>query len=233
LTGSPGSGDEALPRTEEEFLRLCDLLSEKADAQTEDAPKPMPEHPTYDGPSDPGHFTPSRELEALYEEREQAKRRVGNARRDGSSKIYIEYVESELEKVEQEIAPIEEWERREKQEYEKRLREYREARKPYQRRLELWEAEAEKREKSRVAEAKQAEAVERMYRRVESVFKDRRVSADTQSPDSVPFEILPPGEWTDDHIRRYYQEVWRRAVSTGSSFRNASTKCSPSPGSAG
>src|SRR5215207_3170079 len=136
VTGSSGgSADEAFPRTQEEFMRHCDLVSEKAEALKEDSPKPLPTRPTYEGPPYPGDLcTPSDELYELYKERGRAE---------------------------------------EQEEYYERLRAYREARKLYTRQLELWLTEAKKRE----AEARRAETVESMYRRVESVFKQQRVSA--------------------------------------------------------
>ena len=143
VTGSPGSGDEAFPRTEEEFLRLCDLLSEKAEALKEDSPKPLPTRPTYKGPPCPGD---------LYKERGRSE---------------------------------------EQEEYDERFRAYREARKLYTRQLELWLTEAKKRE----VEAMRAETVESMYRRVESVFKQQRVSADTQPSDSVPLPVEERRPW--------------------------------------
>jgi len=143
VTAFPGSADEAFPRTEEEFLRLCDLLSEKAQALKEDSPNPLPTRPTYEGPPYPGDLcTPSDELYELYKER-------------GRAEEQEEY-------------------------YDERLRAYREARKLYTRQLELWLTEAKKRE----VEARRAETVESMYRSVENVFKQQRVSADTQPPDS-------------------------------------------------
>src|SRR5215207_2527427 len=142
VTGSPGgSADEAFPRTEEEFLRFCDLLREKAEALKEDSPKPVGTRPTYEGPVYPGDsFTPSDELYEVYKERGRAE---------------------------------------EQEEYDERLRAYREARKLYTRQLALWLTEVMRRE----AEARRAETVESMYRRVESVFKQQRDSSDTQPPD--------------------------------------------------
>ena len=75
VTGSPGggSGDKAFPRTQEEFMRHCDLLSEKAQALKEDSPNPLPTRPTYEGPPYPGDLcTPSDELYELYKERGRA-----------------------------------------------------------------------------------------------------------------------------------------------------------------
>ena len=74
VTGSPGGfADEAFPRTQEEFMRHCDLLSEKAQALKEDSPNPLPTRPTYEGPPYPGDLcTPSDELNELYKERGRA-----------------------------------------------------------------------------------------------------------------------------------------------------------------
>ena len=144
VTGSPGGfADEAFPRTQEEFMRHCDLLSEKAQALKEDSPKPLPTRPTYEGPPYPGD---------LYKERGRAE---------------------------------------EQEEYDERFRAYREARKLYTRQLELWLTQAKKRE----VETRGAETVESMYRRVESVFKQQRVSADTQPSDSVPLPVEERRPW--------------------------------------
>src|SRR5215217_1623547 len=146
VTGSPGGGsaDKAFPRTQEEFMRLCELLSEKAQALKEDSPNPLPTRPTYEGPPCPAD---------LYKERGRAE---------------------------------------EQEEYDERLRAYREARKLYTRQLELWLTKAKKRE----VEARRAETVESMYKRVESVFKQQRVfSADTQPSDSVPLPVEERRPW--------------------------------------
>ena len=124
----------------------------------------------------------------------------------GESEIYLDYIKDELEKVERKITPTE---RREEQEHEKCLREYREAHEPYIRRVRLWEAEVEKVEKQREAEANRDEAVRRTYRKVKRAFEGTRVSGPRRIG-TLPFEIAPPGERTNDHVYAYYREVLRR-----------------------
>jgi hypothetical protein len=206
LQAASASDDEDLPSSQEELVTLCDLLSVKAEQLKGDTT--MPERPTYDGPLDPGYFlTPSDELRSLYNKRERFQRNVENAYRDGASDIFIEYVENELEKVEQEVAPIE---RREEEEHDKRVAEYREAHEPYLRRFRLWRAEVEKVEKRREAEAKRDAAVQRAYRKVERAFDPKRASG-SRRMSILPWEIAAPGERTDDRaVYRYYREVVSR-----------------------
>ena len=203
--------NEELPRSQEELLGLCDMLKAKSDVLKDDAP--MPERPTYAGPAHPGwSFTPSDELDALYRKRREAQDRVDYATQHGESKIFIEYIEDELEKVEREITPIE---RRADQEHADRLREYQEAHEPYMRRIRLWRAEVEKVEKQREAEAKRDEAVQRAYRKVKRAFDPKRASG-PKSMGTLPFELAAPGERTDDRaIYRYYQEVMSRKRLSG------------------
>ncbi len=70
-------------------------------------PEPIPKRPAYDGPADPGPFSPSSELASLYKKRERYEARVDNAYRNRQTKMVIEWVEDELEKVEREVAPVE------------------------------------------------------------------------------------------------------------------------------
>ena len=65
-----------------------------------------------------------------------------------------------MKKVEQKVDPVE---RREKEEYQKRLRAYREAHDPYMRRIRFWRAEVRQAEKRREAEANRDELVRRTY----------------------------------------------------------------------
>jgi hypothetical protein len=186
--------NEALPRSQEELVALCDMLREKADA-LKDAPHPEP--PTDDRPEPPGPFTPSYELRSMYNKLKRFQRRVNDAYRDNDSEIVIEYVEDELEKVEREVALVE---RREEQEHDKHVAEYREASRPYWDRLRLWEAEEEKRWE---AEASRDAAVRRMYRRAKRASSPKPTGR-------VPFEILPPGEATEDRVRGYYDGLRRQ-----------------------
>ena len=196
-------GHEDLPRSEEEFIALIDMLKAKADALKEEAP--MPERPTYDGPGHPGPFTPSYELRSLYNRLERYERRVDEAIEGGGSPIYIEYVRDELKKVEQEVAPVEESERREQ---EQRLAEYREARTPYLDRLRLWEAEEARR---REAEANRDEIVRRMYRKVKRAAVAQERPSSSKHVINFHWEFAAPGERTHNRVvYDYFREVLRR-----------------------
>ncbi len=200
-------GNEELPRSEEELLNLCDMLNAKAGELREDVSRPMPERPTYEGPVDPGPFTPSYELRSLYNKLERYERRVDDTYREGASSIVTEYVEGELEEVEREVAPVES---REKQEHEKRLEEYRGARKPYWDRVRLYEEEVAKEERKRELEANRQGTVERMRREVKHALDPERASGHKRMS-ILPFELAAPGERTDDHsIYRYFREVVSR-----------------------
>lgn len=191
-------GDAKLPRSEQELLALCDMLRAKADALRDDAQNLEP--PTYDGPEHPGPFTPSYELRALHKKLERYERHVDEAIEREDSKSYTEYVEDELKKVEQEVAPVE---RREKQAHADLVAVYREAHDPYRDRLQRWELEERRR---REAEANRDETVRRMYRKVKRAFDPKR-SFGLRSVDTLPWEIAAPGERTNEHVRGYFREV--------------------------
>jgi hypothetical protein len=194
---------DALPRSQEELLALCDMLKAKADALKDRTP--MPEYPIYEGPAHPGPFIPSDELEALYCEYRRAEKRVDDALRDGASENYLEFIERELEEVEREIAHIE---GREKQDYKRQLREYEKAREPFLRRERLRREEVARTGNKREAEATRERAVERIRQKVKHAVDSQRASG-PQPTGHVPFEILPPGEATDERVRGYYDGLRR------------------------
>ncbi len=98
--------DGNTPRSHEEFWELCALLRRKVDASKQD--ETMLERPDYQGPPNPGYYlTPSLKLEALYRRLQKAQRRVEQAIEDHDSPTYVEYLEEEVEKVQAEIAPVE------------------------------------------------------------------------------------------------------------------------------
>ena len=200
---------DEFPRSREDLLTLCDMLKAKAAALKDDTP--LPERPAYDGPPDPGYFfTPSDELRALYGELERAEERVTYQIEHGGG-VYLDYIQDELEKVKQKVAPKE---GREKQEHDERLRAYREAHDPHRRRIRSWRAEVAQAKKRREAEATRDELVRRTYRKVERAFDPKRASGPKDMSD-LPYEIAAPGERTDDHIRAYFREVLRRGQLDG------------------
>lgn len=198
----PSVSKEELPSSEEEFVALCGMLSKKA-AELKEAPKSIPEPPPYKGPKHPGPFTPSYELRSLYNKLERYEGRVEDAYEGGASKIVIEYVEGELEEVEREVAPVE---RREQQEHDKRIEEYWEARQPYRDRVRFWEDEVAKEERKRELEAERERTVERMYRKVKRAFE----FGATVPTREVHWRFLPPGEVSNEHLFRHYENQQRR-----------------------
>lgn len=200
----PLAPDEELPLAEREFLDLCDLLAAKADDLRQDTS--MPEKPTYQGPPDPGRFIPSDELDRLYREERRASRLVEDAIKDGASPTYRGYIEAELEEVEKRVGPAE---RRERQAYDEGLRKYREAYEPHKLRVRRWRAKVEEVKKQRETEAKRDEAVKSLRQRVRRAFNPKTSSA-LEPSDTVPFEVLPPGQRDAEHIRLYYGEVLSR-----------------------
>jgi hypothetical protein len=202
----PSVSNEELPRSEEEFLVLCDMLSEKADAENKAAPIPQP--PKYVGPDNPGPFTPSDKLRSLYAKRERYQKHADDAYEsatyEGGSKVLQEWTEDQLRKMEErDLYPVEQRERRR---HAKLVAEYQEARKPYWERYQHWAAEKSRRQED---EANREVTVRRLYREVKRDFGP----TDDFSPDrmgTLPFEIAAPGEGTDEHIRGYYREVLRQ-----------------------
>jgi hypothetical protein len=204
---SPSAADnEELPHTKEKLVKLCDMLSAKADALKDEAP--MPKRPIYDGPTYPRiSFTPSDTLGELYRQREQTEDRVEYESVHGASDIYLGHLKGELKEVEQKIAMVEQ---REKQEHSERLRAYREAHDPYRRRFRSWQAKVKEVEKRREAEAKREETVRRAYRKVESAIETKRASGSRRTG-TLPWELAAPGERTDNRaIYRYFSEIVRR-----------------------
>lgn len=203
LSKPPSAANEKYPRTQDKLLRLCDALSAQAKALKENAPVLAP--PNYNGPKHPGYyFTPSHELESLYARRRRADRRVDEAIRDNASKTYREYIERELEQVEDEISPVE---AREERRHDKRLDDYYKARKPYEQRYQAWRAQKDRREED---ELKRESAVRSAYRNVKNAFDPKRGSA-FKGMGILPFELAAPGESMDNQaVYRYYGEVLSR-----------------------
>ena len=75
--------------------------------------------------------------------------------------------------MEREVAPLDESERRE---HNKRIEEFREARKSYWSRVRLWEEKAKKEKQRREFEANREGAVERIRREVKHAFDPERAS---------------------------------------------------------
>lgn len=196
---SPSALREGLPRSEEEFLRLCDMLNAKADALKE-PPKLVPPRPVYDGPDAPEPFTPSRDLTALYNEEEKRYSRVDDAiDREEDSGVYFEYLQQQLDETRAKRALLE---RDEKRKYDERRKPYYQAREAYLSRLEPWQEEAGKESKKRRIEANRKSTVERMYSAVRRAFKPTPTG-------TLQWDPIPPGEATPSDVLRYYERLQR------------------------
>lgn len=194
----PAEGE--LPRTEEEFLTLCGMLRTKAETLKEEEAPPASNRPKYVGPRNPGlEFVPSAALASLFSKRRRAQRRVDDAYRYNESKVVTEWVERELEEVEQEIAPLEIGE---EEAYYARRREYLRARNEYESRIHAWEESQENRQE---AEAERERAVGGMYRKVRRTFESG-VNVPTKE---VHWRFLPPGEVSNEDLLRHYENRQR------------------------
>jgi hypothetical protein len=206
----PSAGiDGSMPRTREEFADLCALMRAKVDALKQDTTIPDP--PEYNGPPGPGPFSPSDELEALYRWLKSEERRLNEEIQHGRSGNYVDYLEQQVKKLRVQVTPIE---RREQEKYDERLREYNIAREPYLHLYKAWRAEVAEAEKRREVNENLEKFVQRAYRRFDRAFNTRRGSGG-QGPVTLDFEILPPGERTDEHVRKYYREVVSRGQLRG------------------
>ncbi len=196
--------DGSMPRTREEFADLCRFMRAKVDSLKQDTT--MPEPPEYDGPPSPGGFCPSDELEALYRWLESEESGLDEEYEHGRSGTYVEYLEQQVEKLRAQIAPIE---RRERQKHDERVRKYDIAREPYRGRYQAWRAEVAEAQKRQEANDKLEKFVQRAYRRFDWAFNTKHGSGG-KGPITLDFEILPPGERTDEHVRTYYREAVSR-----------------------
>ena len=177
--------DGSTPRTREEFANLCALMRAKVDALKQDTT--LPEPPEYDGPPNPGAFSPSDELDALYRWLDGEEERLYEAREYGQSGNYVEYLEQQVKKLKAQIAPIEQ---REQQDHNERVREYDIAREPYRRLYRRWREEVAKVERRQEANDNLEKFVKRAYRRVDRAFNNGRGSG-RRGPVTLDFEILP------------------------------------------
>lgn len=202
--------DGELPRREEDFLRLCDILAANMEELNESwrMDSTRPPQPTFEGPPNPGrHFTPSRELKSLYAQRNHLQRLVNYESKSGGSRTYLDYISEQLEEAERKVEPLEdeEWVL-----HERRVREYEEARGPYLERLRVWRDWEQERSRRREAETRRNELVRTARRRVERAFAAPPPSV-SGTVTTLPWEFAPPGQRTDDHIvYGYYQEVLGR-----------------------
>ncbi len=130
------------------------------------------------------------------------------------SETRIQQLQNELRKAEQEIPPIEADEEIRREELLQRRREYEQAREPYERSLAAWKQEVARVKQRREDNDKREALVDRARRRVEDAFRSKR-GAGSRGPVTLDFEILPPGERTDEHVRGYYREVVSRGQLKG------------------
>lgn len=202
LTDSSTPDDGSFPRSQQEFLDLCTLMRAKVEAQKHDTT--MPARPKYHGPEGPGPFVPSRELRELYSWLRTEEDQLYRAPED--DRVLTEYLEGQVAKLKARIAPIE---RKERQQHEERVREHERDREPYRRRLQEWQEAVSAINAKEEMNAKLEGFVDRAYQIYDRLFTSKRARSG-KGAITVDFEILPPGEQTEQHVRMYYQEVLGR-----------------------
>lgn len=205
----------SVPLSYQEFSDLVGLMEFKANAQKEDATIPV--RPIYEGlAAPPRYFYPSQELKAARGERNRAYDRLEEAARHHHGENRIRQLNKELQKAERKLSLVRDEEESRKQDLLRRGHQYRQAREPYERGLSAWKQEVARIKQRPEANQKRQAFVDRARHRVKEAFRPKRDSG-SQAPITLDFEILPPGERTDEHIRRYYREVlgygWLREFS--------------------
>lgn len=201
--------DGSTPLSRQEFSDLVGLMEAKAEAQKEDTT--MPARPVYEGPTPPPPYSyPSDEVRAALRRRNQALERLEDAMRYRHNEHRIQRLQYELREAERALPPIEAEEERRKEELLRRRREYEQAREPYERSISAWKQEVARARRRREDNDKREALVERSRRRVAEAFRPKRGSGG-RGLVTLDFEILPPSERTDEHVREYY----RKAVSHG------------------
>lgn len=196
--------DGSTPLSRPEFSDLVGLMQAKADAQRDDTR--MPARPVYDGPVAPLVYSYQNELQAAYSSRDEALDRLEDAYRylDGENRIQQRH--RELKEAERAIPTIKAEAERKEEECLQRRRQYEQAREPYERSLSAWKREVARVERRREDNDKRQALVDRARRRVDEAFKPKR-DPDMRAPITRDFEIAPPGERSDEHVRAYYRQV--------------------------
>jgi hypothetical protein len=196
--------DGSTPLTRQEFSDLVGLMQAKADALREDTP--MPARPVYDGPPAPTFHSVSDQLETARRWRDRALEHLEDAIRYGHSENRIQHLHGELRKAEVALAVQEDQKGTREEELRQRRREYQQAREPYERSVSAWEREVARVRGRQEANERRQALVDRARRRVQEAFRPKR---DPDDPALITrdFEIAPPGEQSDEHVRRYYREV--------------------------
>lgn len=205
--------DGSTPLSRREFSDLVGLMEAKADAKKEDTT--MPARPVYDGPAaPPRYFYPSDELTAARSRRDQALERLEDAIRYRHSENRIQHLQYELREAERVLPLIASDEESRREGLLARRREYKQARAPYERSLSAWKREVARAKQRQEANDKREATVARARRGVRDAFRPMRNSG-IRGPSTLDFEILPPGERTDEHVRGYFREVMSRGQLSG------------------
>jgi hypothetical protein len=137
---------------------------------------------------------------------ESEEQRLYEAWDNGETGVYVEYLEQQVAKLQAQIAPIE---RQEEERHAERVREYDRTREPFRRRYRAWQEEGAKVGVMQEANENLETFVERAYSRYDRLFTSKRGSG-ARAAITLDFEILPPRERTEEHIRTYYREVFSR-----------------------
>lgn len=197
--------DGSTPLSRCEFSDLVGLMQAKADAQKEDTT--IPPRPIYDGPPPPPPVPDTTELlNAHRRRRNEARERVAAAIKFHAGQNLIRQRLEEVRKAEEAISQVQAEADSKKEEILQLRQEYEQAREPYERSLLAWEREAAQAERRRVANEKLQALVNRQRRRVQEAFRPKR-DPDIQAPITRDFEIAPPGEQSNEHVRAYYRDV--------------------------
>ena len=205
--------DGSTPLSRQEFSDLVGLMQAKADEQKQDTT--VPPRPVYDGPPPPPPFPNDTELlKAARRRRNEARQRLADAIRYRAGRNLILQRKEEVREAEQAIPLIEAEAESRKEEILQLRFEYSQAREPYKRSISAWEREEARAKRRQEANEKRQAVVNRSRRRVQEAFRPKR-GTDGQAPSTRDFEIAPPGEQCDEHVRAYYREVVGRGQLEG------------------
>jgi hypothetical protein len=197
--------DGSTPLSRSEFMDIVDLMQAKADDLKEDTTTPA--RPVYDGPPPPPPVPDATELLVVARrKRNEARERIAAAFRFRAGRNRIQQLREDVQKAERAITLVEDEAEARKKEFLQLRHEYLEAREPFERRVSAWEREVARAERRQRANEKRQALVDRARRRVQEAFRPKR-GTDSQAPITRDFEIAPPDQQGDEHVRRYYRQV--------------------------
>ena len=197
--------DGSTPLTRQEFSELVGLMQAKADGLEEDTT--MPTRPLYNGPPPPPPPPdPLQLLTAARRKRDEARARATIAINFRAGQNVVQQRREEAQRAHAAISQIEEEAQRREEEYDRLEREYWQAREPYEQSVSVWEREVARVRRKQEANERRRALVDRSRRKVQEAFRPKRDPGGL-APITRDFEIAPPGEQGDEHVRRYYRGV--------------------------